>query len=304
MRNCEYRVCGCITKISLLDYFKRKESFPDPTGPLARVLPASAIVGANCEVERSVRSWSRKGQKKKVYSPRKKSINGKFVCTIGATAGAKSFLRKLGVKINENTVRGFKRAYLAKQSTKRLRKEEDLSVNEIQLKKKGRSLLLGRKLDNTVQNYILKLKEHGCSINAHLTIAAARGIVQAMDRTRLAEYSGSSRSNTLTTSWAKSLLKRMNFTKRRASTKCSYSADELEKEKKTFLSQVLDVVGLDDIPQELIFNWDQTGINLVPTALWTLDKKLKQIKIAGYQDKRLITAVMCGSLVGELLPFS
>ena len=56
---------------------------------------------------------------------------------------------------------------------------------------------------------------------------------------------------------------------------------------------------------ELIFNWDQTGINLAPTALWTLDKKeKKRIEIAGYKDKWQITAVMCGSLVGELHLFS
>ena len=161
-----------------------------------------------------------------------------------------------------------------------MREEEDLNVNELHPKKKGRSLLLGKKLDNVVQEYILKLRERGCPINTHLIIAAARGIAQAMDRTRLAEYGGAA---TLTTSWAKSLLKRMNFTKRRASTKHSHPADELEKEKETFLSQMLDTVGLNDIPQELIFNWDQTGINLVPTALWTFDKKgKKRIEIAGY----------------------
>ena len=113
--------------MSLLEYFKCKEPFPDPTGPLARVLPASAIMGANHEVERSVCSKSRKGQKKKVYSPRKKAQMGKLACSIGTTAAAKSFSR---VKINESTVRGFKRAYLAEQSAKRLRKEEDWSVNE------------------------------------------------------------------------------------------------------------------------------------------------------------------------------
>ena len=43
---------------------------------------------------------------------------------------------------NENTVRGCKKAYIAERSAKRLR-EEDLSVNELQPKKKGRSLLLG-----------------------------------------------------------------------------------------------------------------------------------------------------------------
>ena len=52
-----------------------------------------------------------------------------------------------------------------------------MSANELQLKKKGRSLLLGKKLDNGVQEYILKLKECGWPSNTHLTIAAARDIV-------------------------------------------------------------------------------------------------------------------------------
>ena len=101
--------------------------------------------------------------------------------------------------INKSTVRGCKIAYIAKRSTKRLREEDNLSVNELQPKKKGRSLLLGKKLDNAVQEYILKLRECGCPISTHLIIAATRGIAQAMDRTRLAEYGGPA---TLTTSWA------------------------------------------------------------------------------------------------------
>ena len=43
--------------------------------------------------------------------------------------------------------------YVAERSVKRLREEEDLSVNELQPKKKDRSLLLGKKLDNAVQEY-------------------------------------------------------------------------------------------------------------------------------------------------------
>ena len=66
----------------------------------------------------------------------------------------------------------------------------------------------------------------------------------------------------------------------------------------------METVEFYDIPPELIFNWDQTGINLVPTALWTMDRRgKKRIEIAGYQDKRQITAITCGSLVGKLLPF-
>ena len=64
-----------------------------------------------------------------------------------------------------------------------------------------------------------------------ILITAARGIAQAMDWTGLVKYGGP---DTLTTSWAKSLLKRINFTKRWASTKYSHPADELEKEKEEF----------------------------------------------------------------------
>ena len=146
-----------------------------------------------------------------------------------------------------------------------------------------------------------KNSEHGCPINAHLTIATAKKYCSNHGRTRFAEYGGLA---TLTTSWAKSPLKRINFTERRVSTKCSYSADEPEKEKEGFLLQVIDAVGLNNIPQELIFNWNQNGINLFPTALWMLDKKgKKQIKIAGYQDKRQMTSIMFSSLVGELSLF-
>jgi len=46
-------------------------------------------------------------------------------------------------------------------------------------------------------------------------------------------------------------------------------------------------------------NWHKLGT----WDLVTMDKKgKKQIAIAGLQDKRQITAVMCGSSVGEVLP--
>ena len=70
------------------------------------------------------------------------------------------------------------------------------------------------------------------------------------------------------------------------------------------MKYVVETVELEDIPGDLIFNWDQTGINLVPSCLWTMDKRgKKRIEIAAFQDKCQITAVMCGSLMGVLLPF-
>ena len=72
-----------------------------------------------------------------------------------------------------------------------MRKEEHLSLNELHPRKKGRSLFLEKKLDKAVQEYILRLRDRGCPVNIHMVIATARGIAQAMDWTRLAEYGGS-----------------------------------------------------------------------------------------------------------------
>jgi len=52
--------------------------------------------------------------------------------------------------------------------------------------------------------YVLKLRKYGCLVDTHLVVAAVKGITGL-------EAGGHA---TLTISWGKSLLKRMNFTKR------------------------------------------------------------------------------------------
>ncbi len=56
------------------------------------------------------------------------------------------------------------KAYRAEVSRKRRLDEEDLSVNILPFKKRGRPLLLGDKLDKAVQNYIIKMREKGAPI--------------------------------------------------------------------------------------------------------------------------------------------
>lgn len=61
---------------------------------------------------------------------------------------------------------------------------------------------------------------------------------------------------------------------------------------------------MEEIPPELVFNWDHTGITIVSGSSWTMDLKGSQIvEIVGFSDKRQITAVLCGTVTGELLPF-
>ena len=70
-----------------------------------------------------------------------------------------------------------------------------------------------------------------------------------------------------------------------------------------FSKRVKAVVTMEEVPIELILNWDQTGIKIVPSSSWTMDKKgIKRVEVAGASDKILITAVFCGSATGDFLP--
>ena len=63
---------------------------------------------------------------------------------------------------------------LEERQAKRLREEEDLTVGDLPFIKICQPLLLGKNLDKQVQEYILKLREHGCTVNMMVVIAAAR----------------------------------------------------------------------------------------------------------------------------------
>ena len=49
---------------------------------------------------------------------------------------------------------------------------------------------------------------------------------------------------------------------------------------------------MEEIPPSLIFNWDQTGLHLVPSSSWTMARKgSKRVEMIGMEDKRQITAI-------------
>ena len=74
-------------------------------------------------------------------------------------------------------------------------------------------------------------------------------------------------------------------------------------QKKAFLDDLVTTVQLEEIPAELILNWDQTGIRLIPASSSTMKQKgVKRVEVVGQNDKHLITAIFCGSLQGDFLP--
>lgn len=58
---------------------------------------------------------------------------------------------------------------------------------------------------------------------------------------------------------------------------------------------------MEDIPGELVINWDQTGIELVPS---TMEKRERRVEKGRVNDKRQITAIFCGNAEGIFYQFS
>ena len=57
----------------------------------------------------------------------------------------------------------------------------------------------------------------------------------------------------------------MGFVQRRTTTATSkYTETNFEEMKANFLQDVVSTVVMEDIPPDLIMNWDQTGIRMVP----------------------------------------
>ena len=114
-------------------------------------------------------------------------------------------------------------------------------------------------------------------------MAAATAIVQKADRNLLGENGGPI---TITNNWAKSFLYRMNFVKRRGSWTAKVTVVNFEAVKEQFIIDVNAIMELEDISPQLVFNWDQTSISIVPGSSWTMEAKgTKRVEIVGMGDK-------------------
>ena len=154
---------------------------------------------------------------------------------------------------------------------------------------------MGDGSDQKLQLYIRKLREGGRAVSSKIVMAAACGIILSYDRNKLAENGGHVYLNR---HWAYSFFRRMNFVQ----SKSKYSNANFAEAKKLFLTSIVQIVRMEEIPPGLVLNWDQTGIMIVPSISWTMDQRgTKRVEITGLKDKRQITAVFCGTIQGDFL---
>ena len=68
------------------------------------------------------------------------------------------------------------------------------------------------------------------------------------------------------------------------------------------MEKIRDIGTTHKIPDQLVFNWDQTGIKLIPVSDWAMaEEGSKQVEVRGWDDMREITAFLTATLYGQLL---
>ena len=112
-----------------------------------------------------------------------------------------------------------KKAYKAERRKRRCCYAAGIDeITDLPAKKRGRKLLISEDLDEKVQLYLRKMREGGGAVSARIAMAAARGILHKCNRSMLAENGGPIQLNRHR---AHSLLKRMKFVQRKATTSIS-----------------------------------------------------------------------------------
>ena len=95
-----------------------------------------------------------------------------------------------------------------------------LTIEKLEVKKRGHLYLLGEETDRQLQEYIKSLREAKAVINFAIVISAAEGIVKSHDSNLLESNSSHVK---CTKHWAKHFLNQLGYAKRKATTKASTS---------------------------------------------------------------------------------
>jgi hypothetical protein len=286
----------------ILKYFKRDDCLPDPVGLLSHQIPSSSIVAANRCVKPllDAGAFSRNRGRYESFTEEEKANIAKTASEIGVTKAIMKLSKVYSDRVlKESTVRTWANKHKIELAVRK-NNGRDTTISRIENKKRGRPLLLSDKLDKEVQEYLIELRSKGCVVNTAIVMSCAEGIIKNFDSNLLQENGGHI---CFTKHWARHLLLRMEFVKRRISTKSKVDVAEFECLKTKFLHDIKVVTITEEIPDCLVINWDQTGINYVPVSNWTMEKEgSRRVEVFGADDKQQVTALFACSMAGDFLP--
>ena len=169
------------------------------------------------------------------------------------TSAALSHFKSKFPDLKYTTVCEWRKAIVAKT-----RKDHKV-VTELEEQKRGRPGMLPEDVLTNVMKYIRAISDAGGIINTAIVIAAGLGIMKKVNP-GLLECNGGYVA-------AKYLLGKMNFVKRKATTKKpKFSVLHFEELKSQYLMDIKAIVTMQDIPDDMIVNWHQTAITYIPLS--------------------------------------
>ena len=219
---------------------------------------------------------------------------GKYGAQNGHVAAVRKF-SKNEKPLNESSVRRFVKLY--KHKLKKASKEKRHVNDKLIPIQRGRKLMLGS-LDQKVQNYLRSYRSRGGPISTIVAVTVAKVLIARNPELELQHIDLDS------SSWAKSLFKRMGFVRRMKTTgKPEIPAGAKKEAELLYLHDIISYIEEHNIPSNLVMNLDQTPLKYVPVSHHTLAKKGdKSVAIAGSSDKRSITGTFTITLDGKFLP--
>ena len=197
----------------------------------------------------------RKRGKYDVYTDKDRYDIGKYANENGSIAAVRRFKITFD-KCNESTVRGLKKMYLEQSA---VAAKQGRTISTVTINQRGRSHLLGDKLDNLVQEYIRAQSNRGDTISRNLVTCVAKmlitrnpGIVGGIDL----EFSH----------YAQSVLRCMGFRRRVQTTaKLEIPCGAKREAELVYHYDIVKKVETFSIPPELVIVFDQTPSKYAPT---------------------------------------
>ena len=287
------------------EYPKPKSPFlPDPNlekTSADRVTCASA----NAEIEGSTKSpacsspaetRNRRGSYG-FYSEILRAKIAKYANEHGLSAASRHFSKELDRRVPITTVETFRNTYRKEIA---VCKRDPADVTILPKKRSGRPFLVPSEIDFRVRRHLTALRDAGGVVNRRITICTGVGVLRALKPSLLPENGGSL---VLGRPGAESILRRMDFVKRKGTKAAKKLPENFLQVKADFLERVAAVIEEYSIPPQLVFNLNETGLPIIPVSEWMLScKGQAQVPVIGLEDKRQITAVLTCSVTGKLLP--
>ena len=228
-----------------------------------------------------------------VYDDKLRQKMVKYAVMNGQSNASHYFTKNLGHSVTQSTIASMVKSYktnLASNPNSQFVKE-----------KRGCPTLLAEPIDKKGQLFVKDIGRAGGVVNSSIGLGAAIGICQQLQPSAQTVNGGWRDLESKT--WARSLLSRMNFGKRKGTKTAKKVPDNLEDLRSAFLFLYKEC-------NERAFNSSRVGYQLRRNSTSSCfyarvdhdDSWFNTVPLAALDDERQITGVLARSMAGNLLP--